>query len=74
MHLNREQLVQARAARNPEELGDMLRGFGLNLPQEKVRMAFEAYHSQGEMAEEELLNVAGGFDFCTLLRHANGFH
>lgn len=69
MQITREQMSHMRTAKSPEELGDMLRGYGLDMPQEKVRMAFEAYHSKGEMSDEELMNVAGGVNWlCEFAR------
>ncbi|MCL1893255.1 MAG: Nif11-like leader peptide family RiPP precursor [Holophagaceae bacterium] len=54
-----EQLEAARSAKSPEELIEIAKGAGIELTQEQAER-FIAQQKQGELADEELENVAGG--------------
>ncbi|MCL1893254.1 MAG: Nif11-like leader peptide family RiPP precursor [Holophagaceae bacterium] len=54
-----EQLEAAKAAKSPEELVTMAKDAGVEITLEQAK-TFVASQKQGELADEELENVAGG--------------
>jgi predicted ribosomally synthesized peptide with nif11-like leader len=55
-NFTKEQLEAAKAAKSPEELVTLAKDAGIELTQEQA----ENFLKQGELADEELENVAGG--------------
>lgn len=56
-----ELVIQAKEAKNVEELMLMAKEFGIKISEEDAKTFFEQLHKTGEMADEELENVAGGW-------------
>ena len=55
-----ELLAQARTAETPEALTAMAAEHGVPLTPEEAQAYFNQFHQTGELADEELDNVAGG--------------
>ena len=60
MEFTPEQLTKAKAAKNVEELIALAKAEGIEATEEQIRAQFDAMHKEGEIADEELDNVAGG--------------
>ena len=60
MNFTQEQLTKAKAAKSVEELLALAKENGLELTEEEAKNYFEQWHKEGELADEELNNVAGG--------------
>ena len=61
MELNKELLAKAKEAKTPEELMALAKENGIEMTEEEAQKSFALLHSQsGELADEELDNVAGG--------------
>ena len=61
MNLSQEQLRKVRAARSPQELGELARAEGVTLTPEEAQSYFATLHPPvGELADEELDAVSGG--------------
>ena len=63
MKLTAEQIVKAKTAKSVEELITLAKAEGIEATEEEIKVKFNAMHKDGEIADEELNNVAGGF-FC----------
>ncbi len=65
--MNQELLNKARAAKSPEELLQLAHENGLtDFTEENAKAYFEAMHSSGELADEEMDVSAGG---CAVRAH-----
>lgn len=60
MEVNKGLLEKAKAAKSAEELAEMAKAEGVELTAEEAEKAFENLHQSGELADDELDNVAGG--------------
>ena len=61
MKLSQEQLKKVRAARSPQELGELARAEGVTLTPEEAQAHFAKLHPPvGELADDELEAVSGG--------------
>ena len=60
MKLTQEQLAKAKAAKSAEELLALAKAEGVALTEEEAAKYFADLHKEGELADEELDNVAGG--------------
>ena len=60
MKLSKELLEKAQTAKSPEELIQMAKTENIDLSAEEAAKAFAELHKTGEIADEELDNVAGG--------------
>lgn len=60
MKVTNEQLVKAKTAKSAEELLALAKEAGIELTAEQAKEKFDILHSEGELADEELDNVAGG--------------
>ena len=59
--MTREELIlKAKTAKSEEELLALAKENGMELSEESVRAYFEQMHKTGELADDELDNVAGG--------------
>lgn len=58
--MNNELLQKAMSANTAEELFDLAKENGIELSEESAKAYFEQIHSNGEISDEELENVAGG--------------
>ncbi len=58
--MNEEMILKARAAKSPEELLKTAHENGIDLTEESAKSYFELAHKSGELADEELINAAGG--------------
>ena len=63
MELTKELLAKAKEAQTADELLALAKENGIELTQEQSEEYFAKLHQTGELADEELDNVAGG-DFC----------
>ena len=68
MNFTPEQITKAKAAKSAEELIALAKENGLELTEEEAKNYFEQWHKEGELADEELNNVAGGSQ-CINGRH-----
>lgn len=60
--MTREELIlKAKTAKSEEELLALAKENGMELSEESVRAYFEQMHKTGELADDELDNVAGGW-------------
>ena len=55
-----EQLAKIKAAKTAEELIAIAKTEGIEATEEQIRAQFDAMHKEGELADDELDNVAGG--------------
>ena len=55
-----EMILKAKEAKSAEELLAMAKEIGMNLDEEGAKAYFEQLHKSGELADDELDNVAGG--------------
>ena len=60
MNFTPEQIAKAKAAKSAEELLAYAKEIGYPLTEEEAKHYFEQWHKEGELADEELDNVAGG--------------
>ena len=60
MKLTSEQITKAKAAKSVEELMALAKENGVVLTKEGAAKYFAEFHREGELADEELDNVAGG--------------
>ena len=63
MKLTAEQIAKMKAATSAGELIALAKAEGIEATEEEIKAQFNAMHKEGEVADEELNNVAGGF-FC----------
>lgn len=60
MEFTKEMMEKAKAAKNAEELLEIAKAEHIELTAEEAEQAFAHFHQSGELADEELDNVAGG--------------
>ena len=60
MKFSNKQLEKAKQAKNAEELRSLARENGMELTEEEASKFFAELHKEGEIADEELVNVSGG--------------
>ena len=60
MPLTAEQIVKMKEAKTAEELIALAKAEGVETSEEEIRARFAEMHKAGEIADEELDNVAGG--------------
>lgn len=60
MKFTPEQLTKAKQAKSAEELLALAKENGIELTEDEAKKYFEQWHKEGEIADEELDNVAGG--------------
>ena len=58
--MDKDMLVQAKEARNVEELMKLAKANHIELEQEKAEELFRQLHAEGELSDNELDAVAGG--------------
>ena len=73
MNFTQEQLTKAKAAKSAEELLALAKENGLELTEEEAKNYFEQWHKEGELADEELNNVAGGACYSSGVWGPNGY-
>ena len=60
MKFTKELLDKAKAAKSAEELVELAKAQGIEITAEEAEKAFAELHKSGELADDELDNVAGG--------------
>ena len=60
MNFTNEQLAKAKAAKSAKELFELAKESGFELTEEEAKKYFAIFHKDGDLADEELDNVAGG--------------
>lgn len=60
MKLTAEQIAKMKAATSAGELIALAKAEGIEATEEEIKAQFNAMHKEGEIADEELDNVAGG--------------
>ena len=55
-----ELIYKAKAAKSAQELSDLAKENGIEMTEESAKAYYEKIHKSGELADEELDNVAGG--------------
>ena len=60
MNFTSEQLAKAKTSKSAEELLAYSIEIGYALTEDEAKKYFEQWHKEGELADEELDNVAGG--------------
>ena len=60
MNLTNEQLAKLKETESAEELLALARENGMAMTEDDAKRYFEMLHKEGELADEELENVAGG--------------
>ena len=60
MNFTEEQLAKIKAAKTAEELIALAKAEGIEATEEQIKAQFDAMHSEGELADDELNNVSGG--------------
>lgn len=60
MNFTNEQLAKVKAAKSAEELLALAKAEGVALTEEEAAKYFAEMHKEGELADDELDNVAGG--------------
>ena len=60
MKFTEEQLAKIKAAKTAEELIALAKAEGIEATEEQIKAQFDAMHKEGELADDELDNVAGG--------------
>ena len=73
MKFTQEQLTKAKAAKSAEELFAYANEIGYKLTEEEAKNFFEQWHKEGELADEELDNVAGGTCYSSGVWGPNGY-
>lgn len=58
--LTPELIEKARQAKSAEELLDLAKENGIELPEDEAKAHFEQLNKSGELSDEELDNVSGG--------------
>ena len=76
MKFTSEQLKKAKCAKSAEELLALAKENGMELTEEEAAKYFAELHKEGEIADEELDNVAGGCGGSSnpAPRYRNGQH
>ena len=60
MNFTPEQIKQAKKASSIEELIELAKDNGINLSTETATIYYNELHKEGELGDDELMNVAGG--------------
>ena len=60
MNLTNEQIAKAKECKSAEELLKYADEIGYKLTEDEAKRFFNDWHKEGELADEELSNVAGG--------------
>ena len=60
MKLTQEQLTKIKNAKSVEELSAIAKNMNLDMNEQDLQKTFDALQKTGELADEELNNVAGG--------------
>ena len=60
MNFTAEQLKKINEAKTAEELIELAKAEGIEMSEEEIKAKFDAVHKEGELADDELDNVAGG--------------
>ena len=60
MKFTEEQMKKMNAAKSADELIALAKAEGIEAGEEEIKAQFDAMHKEGEIADEELNNVAGG--------------
>ncbi len=60
MRFTEEQLKKMNAAKSAEELIALAKAEGIEASEEEIKAKFAKIHNEGEIADDELNNVAGG--------------
>ena len=60
MNFSPEQIAKAKTAKSAEELIALAKAEGVALTEEEAKKYFADLHKDGELADDELSNVAGG--------------
>lgn len=60
-NLTPEQMRMASEAKNPEELAALAKENGIDLSAEQANAYFERLNASGELSDNELDNVSGGY-------------
>lgn len=63
MNISKELLEKAKTAKTAEELLEMAKAENIELSAEQAAKAFAELNKTGELANEELDNVAGGVNY-----------
>ena len=61
MDFTKEMLEKAKSAKSAEELMELAKAEGMELTAEEAEKHFAELHRSGELADEELDNVSGGW-------------
>ena len=69
MKFTEEQLKKMNSAKTAEELIAIAKAEGIEATEEQIRAQFDAMHKEGEIADDELDNVAGGCGEHTIETH-----
>ena len=60
MKLTNEQLLAAKNAKSAEELGALVKEWGIEASEADIEKVYAVIHKTGEISDNELDNVAGG--------------
>ena len=74
MNFTNEQLAKAKAAKSAEELLALAKENGIDMTEEEAAKYFAELNKEGELADEELNNVAGGACYSSGVSGPNGYH
>ncbi len=66
---NEEILAKIKAAKSPDELIAIADGNGVTISEQDAKAMFAALHSEGELADEQLEDVAGGNAFTDFFKN-----
>ena len=66
----RELLEKLQAAKSAEELIEMAKAEGVEIPADKAEELFAKLNADGEISDDDVENIAGGFSINTsTIRH-----
>lgn len=69
MNFTAEQLQKINEAKTEEELIALAKAEGIEMSEEEIKAKFASMHNEGEIADDELDNVAGGCGEHTIETH-----
>ena len=69
MKFTEEQMKKMNAAKSAEELIALAKAEGIEVSEEEIKAQFAAMHTEGEIADDELDNVAGGCGEHEIVTH-----
>lgn len=72
MDFTAEQLKKISEAKSAEELIALAKAEGIEISEEEIKAKFDAMHKEGEIADDELDNAAGGGCFDSPVDEAMG--